>query len=98
MTRNSITLFVFLASLCPASLFAAEIDACVDTSLALVNAQIHTMDENNSVASSVLIRAGRFVAINPDDEAFDECTKVVDLDQRIVIPGLIDNHVHYIRP
>ena len=97
MTRNSITKCIFLASLCPASLFAAETDACVDTSLALVNAQIHTMDENNSVASSVLIRAGRFVAINPDDEAFDECTKVVDLDQRTVIPGLIDNHVHYIR-
>jgi len=97
MTRNSIAIFVFVASLCPASLFAAEADACVDASLALVNGQIHTMDENNSVASSVLIRAGRIVAVNPDDEAFDECTKVVDLDQRTVIPGLIDNHVHYIR-
>ena len=97
MTRKSIATFIFLTSLCPALLFAVETDACVDVSLALVNGQIHTMDDNNSVASSVLIRAGRFVAINPDDETFDECTKVIDLDQRTVIPGLIDNHVHYIR-
>ncbi len=97
MTRNSIATLIFLASLCPASLFAADNEGCASTDLALVNGQIHTMDENNSVASSVLIRAGRFVALNPDDESFDECTKVIDLDQRTVIPGLIDNHVHYIR-
>ena len=97
MTRNSIAIFVFLTGLCPALLFASETDACVDTSLALVNGQIHTMDESNSVASSVLIRAGRFVAINPDNASLDECTTVIDLDQRTVIPGLIDNHVHYIR-
>jgi len=97
MKKISIAIFIFLAGICPASLLAAETDTCVDTSLALVNGQIHTMDEANSVASAVLIRAGRFVAIDPDSELFDECTQVIDLDQRTVIPGLIDNHVHYIR-
>ena len=97
MTKTSIAMFIFLAGICPVSPLAAETDSCVDTSLALVNGQIHTMDEDNSVASSVLIRAGRFVAIDPDGDSFDECTNIVDLDQRTVIPGLIDNHVHYIR-
>lgn len=97
MTRISNATFIILASLCPALPFAAETGACVDTSIALVNGQIHTMDENDSIASSVLIKAGRFAAIDPDDESFDTCTRVIDLDQRTVIPGLIDNHVHYIR-
>jgi predicted amidohydrolase YtcJ len=82
---------------CQSSLLAAETENCVDSSLALVNGQIHTMDERDSVVSSVLIRGGRFVALDPEDTAFDDCTKVVDLEQRTVIPGLIDNHVHYIR-
>jgi predicted amidohydrolase YtcJ len=82
---------------CQSSLLAAETENCVDSSLALVNGKIHTMDERDSVVSSVLIRGGRFVAMDPDDKAFDDCTEVVDLKQRTVIPGLIDNHVHYIR-
>ena len=82
---------------CQSSLLAAETENCVDSSLALVNGRIHTMDERDSVVSSVLIRGGRFVALDPEEKAFDDCTKVVDLEQRTVIPGLIDNHVHYIR-
>jgi predicted amidohydrolase YtcJ len=97
MTRANIAIFIVFAGLCPVTVLAAETDTCIDTSLALVNGQIHTMDENNSVASSVLIRAGRFVAVDPDSESFDECTQIIDLEQRTVIPGLIDNHVHYIR-
>ncbi len=82
---------------CQSTSWAAEIESCADTSLALVNGQIHTMDERDTVVSSVLIRAGRFVALDPDKSAFDDCTEVIDLEQGTVIPGLIDNHVHYIR-
>ena len=100
MTHRIITAFsgLLLGFLyCQSSLLAAETENCVDSSLALVNGKIHTMDERDSVVSSVLIRGGRFVAMDPDDKAFDDCTEVVDLEQRTVIPGLIDNHVHYIR-
>ena len=71
--------------------------ACATRDLALVNGRFHTMDAQDSIVSSVLVEAGRFAALDPDPGTFDECTDVVDVEGRTVIPGLIDNHVHYIR-
>ena len=71
--------------------------ACATRDLALVNGVIHTMDEQASIVSSVLMEAGRFTALDPDPGTFDDCTDVIDVQGRTVIPGLIDNHVHYIR-
>ena len=75
----------------------AQPDPCVRRDLALVNARIYTMDQQHSLATAVLISAGRVAAVNPDIEAFDACTEVIDVQRHTVIPGLIDNHVHYIR-
>ena len=76
---------------------AQDTAACTARDLALVNGVIHTMDEQVSIISSVLMEAGRFTALDPDPGTFDDCTVVIDVQGRTVIPGLIDNHVHYIR-
>ena len=76
---------------------AQDATACATRDLALVNGTIHTMDAQDSIISSVLIEAGRFAALNPDPGTLDHCTDVIDVQGRTVIPGLIDNHVHYIR-
>lgn len=76
---------------------AQDTAACATRDLALVNGTIHTMDAQESIVSSVLMEGGRFAALDPDPGAFDECTDVIDVQGRTVIPGLIDNHVHYIR-
>ncbi len=102
MTRQADTLngaVLMLAgclSLCgsPAN---AQDDVCSVRDLALVNGRIYTMDVQNSLASSVLISGGKFAAVDPNEETFDDCTDVIDLERRTVIPGLIDNHIHYIR-
>ena len=74
-----------------------ETTACAGRGLALINGSIHTMDAQDSIVSSVLIRGGRFAALDPDPAMFDGCTDVIDARGHTVIPGLIDNHVHYIR-
>ena len=79
----------------PAS--AQDTAACATRDLALVDGVIHTMDEQASIVSSVLMEAGRFTVLDPDPGTFDDCTDVIDVQGRTVIPGLIDNHVHYIR-
>ena len=76
---------------------AQDATACATRDLALVNGRVHTMDAQDPIVSSVLIEAGRFAALDPDPGTFDDCTDVIDVQGRTVIPGLIDNHVHYIR-
>ena len=67
------------------------------TSLRLVNGRIHTMDAQDRVVSSVLIRSGRFVAVgNEGNPGNDDCTQVIDLRGRTAVPGIIDNHNHVV--
>jgi predicted amidohydrolase YtcJ len=60
----------------------------------IVNGRIHTMDAHDTIVSSALIRRGRFVASAAGTR--DPCTQVIDVHGRTVVPGLIDNHNHFV--
>jgi predicted amidohydrolase YtcJ len=62
--------------------------------LALVNGRIHTFDRNNTVVASVAIADGRFVAVG--DGALPRAARVINLNGRTVVPGIIDNHNHIV--
>ena len=64
--------------------------------LALVNGRIHTMDPKNTVASTAVIRNGRFVSVGGAAPAAGPDTRVVDLRGRTVVPGLVEPHVHLV--
>jgi predicted amidohydrolase YtcJ len=64
--------------------------------LALVNGEIHTLDRRDTVVDSVLIRDGRFAKVGGVRHIGDEAD-VINLRGRTVIPGIVDNHVHFIR-
>ncbi len=66
--------------------------------LMLVNGRIYTMDAGGRVVPSVLIRNGRFSAVGSDDGSVAPfgCRQVVNLQGRTVIPGLVDNHNHFL--
>tara|TARA_B100000029_G_scaffold516804_1_gene634669 strand:+ start:8708 stop:10333 length:1626 start_codon:yes stop_codon:yes gene_type:complete len=96
--KNNLNSYLIILAISTLTLHTqAYAQLCFSKDLALINAHIYTMDQQNSLAQSVLISDGKVVAINPELESFNECTEIIDLQQRIVIPGLIDNHVHYIR-
>jgi predicted amidohydrolase YtcJ len=67
-----------------------------DASLVLVNGRIHTMDARNTVARSVSIRNGRFVAVGDKTPPRAANTRVIDLKGRTVVPGIIEGHVHIV--
>ena len=66
----------------------------------LYNGKVLTVDRDFSVASAIAIRGERIIAVGETDEirplAGDD-TQELDLEGRTVIPGLIDNHIHYLR-
>ncbi|WP_191833584.1 amidohydrolase [Pseudomonas fluorescens] len=68
--------------------------------LILFNGRIHTVDRDKRSATAVAIKDGRFTAVGSDAEAMAQrggATQLIDLDQRTVIPGLNDSHLHLIR-
>jgi len=69
-----------------------------DPDVILINGRIHTMDAKNTIASSVVIKDGRFLEVEtgrPNAHAGRK-TRVIDLRGRTVVPGIIDNHNHIV--
>src|SRR5271156_1637603 len=59
-----------------------------------------TLDRGNPTASAVAIKDGVFAAVGHDHEIMKTAgpkTRIVDLQGKRVLPGLIDNHLHIIR-
>jgi predicted amidohydrolase YtcJ len=66
----------------------------------LTNGKIVTVDDRFTVAQALAIRGQRIVAVGSSDEIAKlrgPATETIDLRGRTVIPGLIDNHAHWIR-
>ena len=73
-------------------------DAAPD--LVLHRGLITTLDRSRPTAAAVAIKQGVFSAVGEDCEVLplaDPTTRMVDLQGRRVLPGLIDNHSHIIR-
>jgi hypothetical protein len=64
--------------------------------LVLLNGRIHTLDKDDTVVDSLLIRNGRFAVVGGIRQPGSEA-QVINLQGRTVIPGIVDNHVHFIR-
>ena len=76
----------------------AQVDVCSwSRDVKLINGKILTMDPKNSIVSEVTIQDGKFTTIGKAaNQKLDTCTKVIDLKGRTVVPGLIDDHNHFI--
>ncbi len=66
----------------------------------LINGKILTVDNEFTVVEALAVQGGRIVAIGDNESVArltSSLTEVIDLQGRTVIPGLIDNHMHFIR-
>ena len=86
-----------------ALMLSAATPAAAQTPVAdtiLVNGKIVTVDDRFTVAEALAIRDRRIVAVGSNAEIGKlkgPQTRTIELAGRTVIPGLIDNHSHWIR-
>ena len=84
----------FLFATWSATVFAQSAD------IILINGKIITVDDQFKTVQALAIQGGRIVATGGNDEIQKlkgPATRLIDVQGRTVIPGLIDNHAHYMR-
>lgn len=89
MRRTFITLTALFAF--PTFVVSQEAD------LILHHGQIITVDEKFSIVEAMAIKGDRILALGEDEDVLKHSgpkTKVVDLDNKTVLPGLMDSHTH----
>jgi predicted amidohydrolase YtcJ len=77
---------------------AAPAQTAADT--VLLNGKIITVDDRFTIAEALAVKDERIVAVGSTvdiEKLRGPATRVVDLNRRTVIPGLIDNHAHFMR-
>jgi predicted amidohydrolase YtcJ len=95
MRRLAIACCCFVAGALVASPAAAQAPDTI-----IVNAKVLTVDAQFSVRQALAIRDGRIVAVDSSSairKLAGRGTRVIDVQGRTVIPGLIDSHLHAIR-
>ncbi len=86
------------ASVLSASLVTAQAQEVAD--IVFKNGKILTVSDNFDIADSLAISDNKIVAVGQHKDVASfvgEGTKVIDLKGRTAFPGLIDNHLHFIR-
>ncbi len=96
-SRTALVAALALATLCVTSKAHAA-DACPGgKDLVLTHGQILTVDAADRTVDTVRIRGHRILTVGEAVNPKTPCIQIIDLGGRTVIPGLIDNHTHFVR-
>ncbi len=76
---------------------AAQSPTEAPADLALLHGRIHTEDARRSVVQALALRGNTLIAVGTDEAvsaSIGPHTHIVDLQGRVVLPGIIDAHTH----
>ena len=65
--------------------------------MVLTNGVVYTVDDNDTIAEAVAIKDGKIIFVGSSNDAkayIGTDTEVVDLEGKMVLPGMIDTHIH----
>jgi predicted amidohydrolase YtcJ len=81
-----------------ALLSCQSIDHSIEPDSVLVNGHIITVDQNDTIAEAVAIKAGKIISVGTTKNIkrmTGPGTQVIDLKGLTATPGLIDSHLHF---
>jgi len=81
------------------SAFAQQSARVAPAEIIIQHAKVFTADEKHPWAQSLAIRKGKIAAVGSDEEVTRMRgigTKIIDAGGKVVLPGLIDCHVHFL--
>ena len=97
LAASTLTCLLLLCEQAAGQVSALE-DPCVGINdFVLMNAKILTVDTDNPISSAIRVQGERIVAVGDETGEGNSCTRIVDLEGRTVIPGLINSHLHFAR-
>ena len=101
MKNSNVKNIIFLAAALCLSVScepqSVEIDSSSSADLVMHNGAIYTVDNARSWAQALAIKDGRIVYVGPDvgiNAFLGTDTKIVDLQNKMVMPGMQDVHIH----
>ena len=87
----------FMASTQLATYTTILVNYGLSADLAIINANIKTMNPNQPTAQAIAITKNKITKVGSNQEIeplIGENTTVMDLEGKTVLPGLIDTHIH----
>lgn len=66
---------------------------------AFINGKIYTVNDKQPLAETVIVQNGKIIFVGSNIEAqkiIDNRTEIVDLKGKLMLPGFIDDHTHFI--
>lgn len=63
------------------------------------NANVYTVDGNNPSAEAIAVLGDRIIAVGSNSEVMKlkgESTRLINLNKKLILPGFIDNHTHFV--
>ncbi|MEJ5262702.1 MAG: amidohydrolase [Ignavibacterium sp.] len=66
---------------------------------AFINGKVYTVNDKQPIAEAVVTQGNKIIFVGTTNEAkklIDTSTEVIDLNGKLMLPGFIDNHVHFI--
>jgi predicted amidohydrolase YtcJ len=94
---KKLLLILFALILLTVTLKAAQPKKVTKADVVLRHGRIYTMDASRSWARSIAIKDGKIIYVGDDasiTSLIDEKTSTIELDNKFVLPGFIDSHVH----
>jgi predicted amidohydrolase YtcJ len=88
----------FLITLTILAIVMNDIHFAQSTKKAFINGKIYTVNERQPFAETVITEGNKIIFTGSAQDAeqyIDNSTDVIDLNGKLMLPGFIDNHVHF---